>query len=99
MPSPRTDNSAARALTILSRATAAILDGYVLAAIAAAALALNLPGSRADAVLIGTMLSFVIYVCAALWAFAASSSRAAWLGLSTATLIAVLLFMLRKVVI
>ncbi len=96
MPSPRTDKGNSRVLQIASRTAAAILGGYVLAALSAAALPLVLPGARADTVLIGTMLSFVIYVCAALWAFAARSGGSAWLGLAPGAIIAIAILIVRK---
>lgn len=66
---------------VASRALAAILGGYVLAALSAAALAVFLPLSRADATLTGTMLSFLVYACAVVWVFAARTATRAWLGL------------------
>lgn len=96
MPSLRTDKRNSRILQVASRTAAAILGGYVLAALSAAALPLVLPGDRADAVLTGTMLSFVIYVCAALWAFAARSARSAWLGLAPGSIIAIAILIVHK---
>lgn len=66
---------------VASRALAAILGGYGLAALSAAALAVFLPLSRADATLTGTMLSFLVYACAVVWVFAARTATRAWLGL------------------
>lgn len=70
-----------RRVEIGSRVVAAALGGYALSAATAACLALVLPMARSEAVLTGTMVSFVVYVCAVLWVFAASSARRAWLGL------------------
>jgi hypothetical protein len=69
------------ALGILSRATAAIGGGYTVAAAAAAVMALYLPGSRANAAVTGTLLSFVIYAVAVMWVFAARTATRAWIGL------------------
>ncbi|RAI59704.1 DUF3649 domain-containing protein [Roseicella frigidaeris] len=66
---------------VLSRSLAAVLGGYAVAALAATALALWLPTSRAEAVLTGTMLSFALYAGAVLWVFAAASALRAWVGL------------------
>jgi hypothetical protein len=66
---------------VASRALAAIAGGYALAALSAAALAVFLPLSSADATLAGTMLSFLVYACAVIWVFAARNARRAWLGL------------------
>lgn len=68
-------------LEVLSRVVAAVIGGYALSAATAICLALLLPMARAEAVLAGTMLSFVIYVSAALWVFAAASATRAWIGL------------------
>src|SRR3546814_20708676 len=68
-------------LEVASRALAAICGGYALTATASGLLALTLPMQRADAVLTATLLSFTLYACAALWAFAAGSALRPWLGL------------------
>lgn len=65
-----------------SRAVAAIGGGYALGALAAAALSLWLPGPPAEAVLTGTLASFLVFACAALWAFAARTAWRAWVGLA-----------------
>ncbi|MDM5180470.1 DUF3649 domain-containing protein [Massilia sp. DJPM01] len=71
-------------LGVGSRALAAILGGYLLAA-ASALLALLLPRvlgtGRADAVIGATLASFAIYAGAVIWVFAARSAARAWLGL------------------
>lgn len=83
-------------LGVASRAVAAILGGYALAAAATAMMALTLPLSRADAVLTATLLSFTVYVCAVIWVFAARSALHAWAGISVPTLLlAVGVMMLR----
>ncbi|MEN0074712.1 MAG: DUF3649 domain-containing protein [Paracraurococcus sp.] len=66
---------------VLSRAVAAVLGGYALAALVATAFAAWLPASRAEAVLTGMMLSFLIYAGAVIWVFAARSAGRAWAGL------------------
>lgn len=79
-------------LAVASRALAAIGGGYVVGALAAAVLALWLPLSRVEATLTGTLASFVVYVCAVMWVFAARSAWRAWLGLALpAALLGVLL--------
>lgn len=78
-------------LGIASRAIAAILGGYALAALASVALALTLPAAfgvpRAEAVTWGMLLSFAVYAAAAMWAFAASNAMRAWAGLALAALL------------
>lgn len=61
------------AAVVLERIAAAIFGGYALANLLPIVLARWLPGARADAVLTGLLLSFVVYVVAILWAFAAPS--------------------------
>jgi hypothetical protein len=70
-----------RWIGVVSRVVAAAFGGYVLSSVAAISLALALPMARSEAVLTGSMVSFVVYVCAVLWVFAASSAWRAWLGL------------------
>lgn len=72
-------------LGVASRAAAAILGGYMLAACATAVASLLLPLARADAVIMATLLSFAVYACAALWVFAARSAWRAWLGVVVPT--------------
>jgi len=64
-----------------ARGGLALLGGYAVAALWAGALARLLPGAKADATLIATMASFVIYTLVAIWAFAASSTTRAALGI------------------
>nr|WP_225213978.1 DUF3649 domain-containing protein [Comamonas avium] len=72
-------------LAVASRVLAAFGGGYGLSAVFAAACGLVcvrwLGVTRADAVTLSTMLSFVVFTVAVLWAFACSSSRKAWLGI------------------
>ena len=68
-------------LAVASRALAAIGGGYALSALAATAMALYLPLHRAEAVITGTLASFVVYTCAVMWAFAARNAWRAWGGL------------------
>lgn len=74
-------------LGVASRAVAAIVGGYMLAAAATALLALTLPMARVDAVLTATLLSFTVYVCAVIWVFAARDALRAWLGIGIPTLL------------
>ncbi|WP_454617087.1 DUF3649 domain-containing protein [Bradyrhizobium cenepequi] len=74
-------------LSAMLRALAGIGCGYLLASTVAIVLAKALPMSRLDAVLTGAMGSFAVYVCAMLWAFIASSTLRAWLGIAVPTLI------------
>ena len=69
-------------LGIVSRVAAAVVCGYVLSSLTAVCLALLLPMARSEAVLVATMSSFIVYLCAALWAFAAADAARAWIGLA-----------------
>lgn len=68
-------------LGVASRALAAILGGYVVAALGAAVIAAYLPATRVEAALTGMLASFGMYVAAVMWAFAARSAAWAWAGL------------------
>ncbi len=72
---------------VLSRTVAAIGGGYVLSALVAAALALALPTSRAEAAMTGTLTAFVVYPVAVMWVFACASALRAWTGLLLACLL------------
>lgn len=83
--------------SIASRVLAAALGGYALAALLSSALALLLPrisnASRADAVLIASLLSFAVYTVAALWVFHARSASRAWAGLGLWALVSGLMIL------
>ena len=74
-------------LGVASRAIAAILGGYALAAASTAVLSLVLPLPRVDAVMTATLLSFTVYVFAAIWVFAARDALRAWLGIGVPTVV------------
>lgn len=73
--------SASYRLAVASRIVAALAGGYLLASLANVALTLLLPVARAEAVVSGMMLSFLILLVAILWCFACRSATRAWLGL------------------
>lgn len=68
-------------LGVASRSVAAIVGGYVLAALVTMLLSVSLPLARSEAVMTATLLSFAVYTCAVMWVFAARSALRAWLGL------------------
>ncbi|VVM60040.1 hypothetical protein PS662_01262 [Pseudomonas fluorescens] len=68
-------------LAVTSRVLAAVLGGYILAALASVSLSLWVPMARADAVVTGMMTSFLAYLGAVIWCFACRSAWRAWLGL------------------
>ncbi|WP_095154507.1 DUF3649 domain-containing protein [Pseudomonas sp. Irchel 3E13] len=67
-------------MAVASRCLAALLGGYLLAAMASVCFSLLLPIPRAEAVLSGMMLSFLFYLGAFIWVFAARSAWLAWFG-------------------
>lgn len=76
------------------RAVAAVGGGYVLAAASAAAGALGFQSlglARPDATLAATMLSFIVYAIAAMWAFGCASAVRAWVGIGLPALALALL--------
>jgi hypothetical protein len=72
-------------IAVASRAAAAILGGYGVAALATGCLSLALVRwagmARAEAVMTATLLSFAWFALAAIWVFAAGSAWRAWSGL------------------
>ncbi len=72
---------------VASRALAAIVGGYAFATVLSIFLARALPLPPAEAVMTAMLLSYCLYVGAAIWVFAVRSARRAWLGLVVPTLI------------
>lgn len=72
---------ACASLLLSSRIAAAVAGGYALAAATAIFLASVLPASRAEGVIAGMQLSFVVYTAAVVWAFSPISLARAWAGL------------------
>jgi len=71
---------------VTSRVVAGFLGGYLVASVATSVLALLivrlLDHPRADALLISTMLSFVLYACLIVWVFSTGTATRAWLGIA-----------------
>jgi len=70
-------------LPLVSRIIAALLGGYLLAALCSVS-ALALPIDPQQAVFTGMLASFLLYAGAVVWVFAVRSARRAWLGLALA---------------
>ena len=70
---------------VLSRCLAAIFGSYALAAASTVFLSLALPMPRAEAVYLASLLSFVFFVVAVLWVFAARNAWRAWVGVVVPT--------------
>lgn len=73
------------ALQLLQRIAAASLGGYALAIAFSVCLSYVLTPPRADSVMIGLLVSFVVYAAVILWAFADRSVVRVWAGLALAT--------------
>ncbi|MDP9899792.1 PepSY-associated TM helix domain-containing protein [Variovorax ginsengisoli] len=71
---------------VLGRVFAASIGGYGAVALLAAAAAIALPRwtdmSRADGVLVATLLGFVFYTAVGIWAFSVRQAVAVWRGLA-----------------
>lgn len=78
---PSSSTPARPGLLVLSRLAAAVFGGYALAAAVAVFLGAVLPSARADAVLAGMQLSFVVHTLAVIWAFSPVSPARVWAGL------------------
>ena len=82
MPRLRLSAGAVYRLDVATRSVAAIVGGYVLAALVTMLLSVSLPMARSEAVMTATLLSFALYTCAVMWVFATRSALRAWLGLA-----------------
>ena len=83
---------------VFSRLIAAIFAGYALATSSALFIGQLLIQATDEyqAIHIGLMLSFVVYVGAVIWVFSVSSAKRAWLGLISLNVIFLLLTWLLK---
>ena len=83
---------------VAARTVAAIGGGYLFTTVGATLLAQLLPVARADATIISTMLSFIIYAGTVIWVFAVRSLLRVWIGMCSAiTLLTALLWLHRGV--
>lgn len=82
----RSTPSARPWLEVTSRTLLAIIGGYVLTYAFTAALARLLPLPGADATIIATLLSFIIYLTLILWSFSGIALRRLGLVMSIGTL-------------
>lgn len=78
---PSSSTPAHPGLLVLSRLAAAVFGGYAVAAAVAVFLGAVLPSARADAVLAGMQLSFVVHTLAVIWAFSPVTPARIWGGL------------------
>jgi hypothetical protein len=87
-PTLKTSSLAPR-LAVAARIVAALLGNYALCAAAVALGALALPWAfgmaRGEAVLLASLLGFVLFLVTLIWAFAERSLWRVWLGLGLCT--------------
>ncbi|MEY4544228.1 MAG: hypothetical protein RL685_423 [Pseudomonadota bacterium] len=77
--------------SIVSRSVAAVLGGYAFSAACVALFAVGLPLSgmaRSEAVLLASMLGFLLYLGAILWAFSERRLDRVWLVLAGGAVVA-----------
>jgi hypothetical protein len=70
-----------KSFTLMSRIAAAVFGGYALAHTLPITLFAVMSLAKAEAALFAIQFGFLAYTAAVIWAFAAPSARAAWLGL------------------
>jgi hypothetical protein len=66
---------------VFSRVIAGFIGGYILTAYITMVLAQLFPMSRADAVVLASLLSYLWFCIAIIWVFAVKSAVKAWLGI------------------
>lgn len=76
-----------RAWSVAKRILVAVLLGYILANTTGAAVAMALPGSKISGVVMGTLLTFVIWAAAILWVFAEPSLKKVMMWMTTAIIV------------
>ncbi len=85
---------------VASRCIAAIFGGYALTSAITVFLSLALPGPRAEVVVLASLLSFLFYLLAILWVFAAKTAWQAWLWILLPTVVlAALSYLIKRAVI
>ncbi|MEM9621685.1 MAG: hypothetical protein AAF993_08560 [Pseudomonadota bacterium] len=72
---------------IASRTFAAVLLGYLLANTVGLLLSLGLPLDRVSGLVLGTLMTFLVWGLASMWVFWVERTRTAWLGLAGGVLI------------
>lgn len=70
-----------RVRDVCQRVAAAVIGGYALTVAFSVLLSFTLPVPRAEGVLTGLLISFLVYTAAVIWAFAVRSIRRMWWGL------------------
>ncbi|WAE54107.1 iron transporter [Stutzerimonas frequens] len=92
MNKPTKPRRSSQVAPVVSRTLLAVLGGYGFTYAFTAALSRALPLPRVDAVVIASLLSFIVYLIFVLWAFACASARRVVVVLATTLPLAVLGF-------
>ena len=93
-PNKKTISSITYKVHVVLRFFAAIVGGYAFTSAFISLLALLLPLSKLDAVLISTTISVLVYTCVFIWAFTVKSLTHVWITIllaSSATALALAL--------
>lgn len=72
-------------LLVLSRIIAAVVGGYTFSTVMILVLTYLLPLPQKDALMLSTMLSYIIYLLTIIWVFSVKTVRTAWIGMIAAT--------------
>lgn len=82
-------------LLVLSRIIAAVVGGYAFSTMVILILTYLLPLPQKDALMLSTMLSYIIYLLTIIWVFSVKTVRTAWIGMIASTgLLGALAFLL-----
>ncbi len=72
-------------LLVLSRIMAAVFGGYALTTVMILLFSYLLPLPKKDALMLATMLGYIIYALIIIWAFTVSRVKLVWLGIGAST--------------
>ena len=82
-------------ITVLSRLIAAIIGGYILSNLLSVSLSYMLPGSPADGVMTGMVVSFAVYAAVVVWVYSVKSLLQVWQNLLiTSAVCAIIIYFL-----
>jgi hypothetical protein len=81
-------------MEVLQRLFAAVIGGYLFSNIIAILVSYLLPANRSEAVMVGVLLSFIIYTATIIWAFSARTVKIAWCWLLLPALISTIFIFL-----
>lgn len=82
-------------LLVTARIAAAVLGGYAFATATILLLTYLLPMPQQDALMLSTMLGYLIFAIAIIWVFSVKTVKRAWLGIIISTsVVSALVFLL-----